>query len=77
VLLGARIDTGALDDTATHVGLASPPSAEIACSRKAIFRAPVHHSAEGRSIAGLFPLYTAKPASEPPSQFPVLVYLNG
>jgi hypothetical protein len=25
-LLGARIDTGALDDTASHAGFGSPPS---------------------------------------------------
>src|SRR5580700_4582995 len=37
-LLGARIDTGALDDTASHAGFGSPPSAKIACSRKAVFR---------------------------------------
>ncbi len=48
MLLGARIDTGALDDTASHAGFGSPPSAKIACSRKTIFRGRIHHHEEGR-----------------------------
>jgi len=37
VSLGARIDAGALDDTASHAGFGSPPSAKMRAAGRPLF----------------------------------------